>query len=504
MTQEWNEEDILSLKRLLKRLLEENELDQAKVVAKQLSGLLPEDSELWYFLGCITARLGDPKAAEGYLGKSLELGGDKFLISVQRSFICRMRGELGEAITWCRRGLELKPADTSLHHELADLYAHSGEPERSVEILEDLLRMPSLEPEEALSTREELGRLYLSIRQLDNAISNFQAALSLDDTKETIWANLGHCLSRKGDYNQALAAFHHAVDLRPDTQNLYNLGDAFLALDEPKKAIPPLLLALRQNPDHALTHYDLSLAYFSMGRYKEGAGEARAALRNDPEMRTGQINLGVSATGNLGLCLMNQERYEEALCCFKRNEEVFASTNFNMGLTLFRMERYKEALKLFKRALDIKPEDPEYLNLFGQTSTELGNYKMAEKCLRRSLELDPEYADSYYDLGNLFLRLKGRRKEAQRYLERAIELNPDDEWSYYRLACYYALGNKKARALEYLQKSLEKGLRNKDWVEADHDLDNLRADTRFKKLMMKYLAKEASLEKESRSHKRVA
>jgi superkiller protein 3 len=492
MPERWSTEEVEILRRLLKKLVDEKEYDQARVVAKRLAELTPSDAELWYFYGSVMAKLGDPKAAKEYLAKSLELGGDKFSIARQMCFVCMLRGDLEEAIMWCRRGLDLKPADPFLHHELASLYAHSGEPQKAVELLEMLLRMPSLTPKEEKATKEELGRLYMNMQQFDSALANFREALEEDDPDPAILANIGHCLSRKGESKEALTAFQYAAHLLPEPQNLYNLGDAYLDLEDPKKAISPLLEAVRRDPDYSLAHYDLSLAYFRLGRYKEGAEEARAALKTDPEMRTGRINLGSSATGNLGLCLMNLKKYEEALQCFKRNEKQFASTYFNLGLTLFKMHLHKEALTYFKKALEITPDDPEYLDLLGQTYDTLGNYKAAEKYLRRSLELDPQYAYSYYDLGNLFLKLKDKRKEARRLLERAIELAPDMEQAYYCLACYYALTGKKTKALEYLGKALEKGFRDRDWIEADHDVDSLKGDPRFGKLMGRYFVAESS------------
>jgi tetratricopeptide (TPR) repeat protein len=492
MPLKWNKEEIELLKKLLQKLVDDSEFSQARVVAKQLTELIPADPELWYFFGHIMTKLGEPKVAEEYLARSLELGGDKSLISAQMSFSCMLRGNLEEAIIWCRRALDLNPADAFLHQELANLYTRYGQPGKAVDVLEVLLKMPSLNKAELCATREGLGRLHLTMQQLDDALENFQKALELDDSNPAIWTNIGHCLSRKGNVKKALTAFQLAVDLLPDPLHLYNLGDAYISVDNPQKAIPPLIEAVRRNPDHALAHYDLSLAYFMMGRYTEGAEEARAALRTDPEMERVQINLGISATSNLGICLMNLGKYEDALGWFERNRKLLSSTYFNIGLTLYKMKRDKEALKNIQRALDIKPNNPEYLNLLGKLYTNLGNFKAAEKALRRSLELNPEYADSYYDLGNLMLKLKDRRQEALRCLERAIELNPDMEWTYYCLACYYALENKKTKALELLKKSLEKGLRDKDWIDSDHDLDSLRDDPRFKKLLAQYFKEQTS------------
>jgi tetratricopeptide (TPR) repeat protein len=187
----------------------------------------------------------------------------------------------------------------------------------------------------------------------------------------------------------------------------------------------------------------------------------------------------------MGLGLMSQEKYEEAILCFKKNEKQFASTYYNMGLALFRADRNKEALDYFKRACAIEPDDAEFLNLLGQTCDRLGKYREGEKHLRRSIELAPNYADSYYDLGNMFLKIEAKRPEAKTLLERAIELEPADFWAHYCLGCWYALDGKKTTAFEWLEKTIEKGFRDRSWMDKDKDLETLRGDPRYSKLAAK-------------------
>ena len=486
MSQNKSNEEVTVLNGLLDKLVLERAFEQARVIAKRLAELCPNDPAALYKYGSVLARLGEPEAAAECLAKSLDLGGDRFIISAEMCLVCMIRGDLEEAIAWCRRGLELKPADPATHRRLADLLAHSGEPDKAVNVLEVLLRMPSLSPGEEKAARAELGRLYMTMGRVDEALSNFRGAAALDNNDAALWTNIGHCLSRKGEMRSALDIFRLAADLLPNPQNLYNLGDALLGVGDPGKALGPLLEALRWDPDHVLAHYDLGRAYLDLDRCKEGAEEARAALMGDPEMKTGQINLGLNATNNLGLCLMGQENYEDAVHFFKQNERQFAMTYFNLGLVLFRMKRNREAMAYFKRAAEIEPNDPECLNFLGQICTELGKLGAAEKYLRRSLELNPEYADSYYDLGNLLLKIKDKRKEARKLFERAIELKPDMKSAYYCLGCFYALENKKTKAIEYLEKAFVKGFNDKAWIEADRDFDNLRGDPRFGKLLAKH------------------
>ena len=131
---------------------------------------------------------------------------------------------------------------------------------------------------------------------------------------------LGHCLSRQHKTKESLKAFQRAAEIDPDDpNNLYNIGDAFLGLGQPEKAVDPLLQAVQLKHDYSLAHYDLSLAFLRLKKYQEAEMSARAALRDDPEMAFQWSNLGMGATGNLGLALMNQGRMEEAEACFRRN-----------------------------------------------------------------------------------------------------------------------------------------------------------------------------------------
>ena len=136
--------------------------------------------------------------------------------------------------------------------------------------------------------------------------------------------------------------------------------------------------------------------------------------------------------------------------------------------------------------MDITPDDPEYLDLVGQTYTELGKYKVAEKYLRKSVKKDPKYAIAYYDLGTLLAKFKKRQAEALRCFMTAIKLDPNIAWAYYSVACLYALSGNKEQALDYLKQSLERGLSDKKHIESDPDMDSLREEKEFRRLMIKY------------------
>ncbi len=96
--------------------------------------------------------------------------------------------------------------------------------------------------------------------------------------------------------------------------------------------------------------------------------------------------------------------------------------------------------------------------------------------------------------------------EAIALYQEILEAEPDDATSIYNLACGYALTKENAKALAMLRKSLEAGFIKFGHIEKDPDLDGLREDAEYKKLMgdrAKYVESGVALSVE-RVHKALA
>jgi hypothetical protein len=79
----------------------------------------------------------------------------------------------------------------------------------------------------------------------------------------------------------------------------------------------------------------------------------------------------------------------------------------------------------------------------------------------------------------------GRKEEAlamYHSLERESRTGELAAHLYYNMACLLARKD-ASRALEYLKKSVASGFHDKDWLGRDRDLDSLRSDPEFKKLL---------------------
>ena len=73
--------------------------------------------------------------------------------------------------------------------------------------------------------------------------------------------------------------------------------------------------------------------------------------------------------------------------------------------------------------------------------------------------------------------------QAAQNLSIAVLIVPDNPRAHYNLACAYALNKDKGRAIEALKKSVEKGFNDRAALESDKELDSLREDADYKRIL---------------------
>jgi adenylate cyclase len=79
-----------------------------------------------------------------------------------------------------------------------------------------------------------------------------------------------------------------------------------------------------------------------------------------------------------------------------------------------------------------------------------------------------------------------RREEALEWVRRAEQMAPGEPTVLYNVACIHSVLGQTEPSIEYLERALEKGFSHIDWIKHDADLDPLRDDPRFNRLLKKY------------------
>mgnify|MGYP003969139785 FL=1 len=96
-----------------------------------------------------------------------------------------------------------------------------------------------------------------------------------------------------------------------------------------------------------------------------------------------------------------------------------------LGFTLAdRTNRIKEAYEFLKRAMQIKPEDPAFIDSFGWVNYRMGNYDEAIRLLKKALS-QVEDGEIAAHLGEV-LWVTGKQNEALGIWNRALKKSPKD------------------------------------------------------------------------------
>jgi len=111
-------------------------------------------------------------------------------------------------------------------------------------------------------------------------------------------------------------------------------------------------------------------------------------------------------------------------------------------------------------------------------------FEKASTIFRKVVELDKNNGPGWHMLG-FTLHAAGKLDEAIEIHKKAATFEEFRNISNYNLGCAYSLKNDPDKAFEYLNKAVEGGYLDKTQFKQDSDLDNIRKDDRYTKLMAK-------------------
>jgi tetratricopeptide (TPR) repeat protein len=149
--------------------------------------------------------------------------------------------------------------------------------------------------------------------------------------------------------------------------------------------------------------------------------------------------------GKVGLWVDSQEGTFRNLTILKARQHRVTAQE---AQTYFGQQKWAEAAAAYEQVVGVNPNDGRHWLSYGLCLHSLKRYDDAIKAWTRSIEL-------------------GFRPET----------------GLYNLACANALAGRKDESLDWLGKALEAGFNQEEFLRTDSDLDSLRSDARFKKLL---------------------
>ena len=217
----------------------------------------------------------------------------------------------------------------------------------------------------------------------------------------------------------------------------------------------------------------------------EAARASERALELAPNLTSSHISSGI-------VCCMNQE-YSKAEIEFENairlNPKKYDAWYF-FGRTKVHEGDLERALKLFERASMARPEDFQSVLLQAQLYTSLNEKGKALevtregiKRVRAVLELKPD-DNRALNMGAFALQRLGQAEEAKQWMVASLESAPMDSIIQYNGACFFSLAGDTNHALDCLENCVIKvGNINREWLEHDSDLDNIRNHPRYQEII---------------------
>ncbi len=343
------------------------------------------------------------------------------------------RGVYRNALDWINHGLKINPNDETLLAKKADVLEILGNKTESANIINELWRR-NPESESLRARASELkvasGKYYLSEKQYDKALEEFERALNIDPSNAAAINHIANLYIEQRDYENAIRALDMALQYQMDDETLL-LKKASVLADAGRynEAFPVISKLIAQHPDNP--------------RY--------GAILTEQQMQAGRL-------------LMNVAEMEEAILQFKHALQ-FSPQNRDALTYLVNLEsgigRYDSAIRYADLALKYYPNDKDFLLKKASVLSEQKEYRQAYMIagsLMRQYPYNKVYRASYLD--NLVASgLEYQRQEVwdEALLEfrKVLEVSPYDSNALYASINLFNEQKEHDSALALTEKALK-------------------------------------------------
>ena len=213
----------------------------------------------------------------------------------------------------------------------------------------------------------------------------------------------GNSEQARANYQQALDHFREQGDREGEAEAHNGLGNAYLKLGDPDKAMEHLLLSLAYHREMGSQRFE-GVILSNQGRFPEAFEHYRGALVIHEA--TGDTLNHAIAQGNLGLVSAKQGQQEEAIAHYQRSLALHRKVGShgagvilsNLGNAFHVQGRHEEALAHHQEALDIhrstgsKRSEGIALGNLGRALLRLQRHEEARKALEEAIVICDESA----------------------------------------------------------------------------------------------------------------
>jgi tetratricopeptide (TPR) repeat protein len=285
--------------------------DQGLAEFTKYLALDAKDLDAYYNRGLTYALKGQPEAALADFNKALQLNSRDAQALYMRGFVYSKLGQAEKARADYQAALQqdagwVRQVTSGGQDEMAT-YALAPEGQAKGPA------GPKAAAKEGGAAHKKQGKALARKGQYDEALAELHRALELDPKDGEAYALRGSIHILKGNFDQAVADFNKALEINPrQARAHYNRGLAFYHLKKYDQVVADLTKAIELSPKDAEAFQNRGLAYKELGRPEQAIDDFNMAIILKPELADAYFNKAVTCD-QAGRREEAQEAYEAFL-----------------------------------------------------------------------------------------------------------------------------------------------------------------------------------------------
>ncbi len=252
---------------------------------------------------------------------------------------------------------------------------------------------------------------------------------------------------KMGQLMKADAIYKKLLEQNPENhQVLYLRGLVSQALNKNIEAIGFFKIAHRLNSMDPEICFHLGVSLKKINDLKNSNLFYEKAIVLNPYHLEAYVNLANNLTQQ-HLFKKASSYYFEAI----NLNPSLATTYFNFGTMYLKSMDPDSAIHFLKKAVDLDPNNANYLNALGVAETDIGNLQEGANAFESAHLKDPEFIEPLFNMHMVFLDMN-RNDLAIQCLEKAKKLDKKNIVLDFFLAVLYAYSNKELESADVLRK----------------------------------------------------
>jgi tetratricopeptide (TPR) repeat protein len=424
--------------------------DAAEAALKQALAIDPRSIEILVALGDFRVSTGKPDQAETIYKQVLDIAPEKEDIYLKLASFYQLYSKWAEVEATLQKLAALKPHDEKPHIHLGDFFTWLGQRDKA---LASYQRATEINASSTVA-RDKLIAHYLDSGKLEEAATRTKARLEKNDKDLSGRFFDARLRLAKGQSDEAISILQGVVKDEPQLALAHHfLGVAFLQKRQTAQARGAFTEAVKLNPNLSESRTALAQIHLAEGSPDLAIEQAQAAIQLNPRNVQAAIILGdayllkgdfvkskqvfeaiAKALPNepigpyrLGLLARAEKNDAKALAYF---EEAFskrpAAIEPLAEIATIKIAQGKsiEARERVTKQLEASPNNPLLYNLLGQLWMMAKDAGQAETAFKKAIELDNAPLSAYINLGQVFQQA-GKTDQAVKEYEAVLAKNPN-------------------------------------------------------------------------------